>query len=96
MAKEKRIKRPKVKACNLLECSAFNKTEFKIKYVQKTRQAITDLSLNNCEFIFLKFNEIKINTNNEEIKLIKKGPIIKDIGTKISKIKNKEFADKKL
>jgi hypothetical protein len=44
----------------------------------------------------LKFNEIKINIISEEIKLIKKGLIIKDTGTKISKIKNKKFIDKKL
>ena len=96
MAKENKIKRPKVIACNLLEYSVFNKTEFKIKYMQKARQAIIDLLLNNFKFIFFKLNAIKANIINEEIKLIKKGPIIKDIGTKISKIKNKKLVDKKL
>jgi hypothetical protein len=85
-----------VKACNLLECSTFIKIELKIKYAQKIREAIIDLSLNSSRFIFLKFIEIKINIINEEIKLIKKGPIIKDIGTKKSKVKNTEFTDKKL
>jgi hypothetical protein len=85
-----------VKACNLLECSTFNRIELKIKYVQKIREKIIDLSLNSSRFIFLKFIEIKINIINVEIKLIKKEPIIKDIGTKKSKIKNTELTDKKL
>ena len=34
-----------------------------------TKQVIQTPKWGVCEFIFLKFNEIKINTNNEEIKL---------------------------
>ena len=90
------IKRPKVSVCEILEYSAFNKIEFKIKYMQNAKQAITDLFLNNLRFIFLKFNKIKNIINNEDIKLTKRGPIIKDMGIKISKIKNKKFTDKTL
>jgi len=85
-----------VKVCEILEYSVLNKIEFKIKYMQNAKQAITDLFLNNLRFIFLKFNKIKIIINNEDIKLTKRGPIIKDMGIKISKIKNKKFTDKTL